>query len=159
MCDDIIGCHFLFGYGTQNLFDWKSIFHKPNNNFDTFTLQQIHHIDSTVIINLVAASIGISGLFLYCYFGRLATESFEKMAECLYCDLIWQKLPIKFQKYLIVMIVNMQKSIYYHGFGYIHLELRTFINVRFIFIFQLENGTDQPRNEQYWCSIIWFYNT
>lgn len=93
------------------------------------SLQQLHHMDSTVAIILCGVSIGISTLFIYCYFGKIATESFEKMADSLY-DLNWQELPNDLQKYLVLMIADMQKPIYYYGFGYVRLDLRTFILVR-----------------------------
>lgn len=50
------------------------------------------------------------------------------MADCVY-EMNWQKLPLQLQKYIIVMIENMQKPLYYHGFNIIKLELNTFIKV------------------------------
>lgn len=73
-------------------------------------------------------TIGISNLFLYCYFGKLATESFEKMADCLY-DCNWYEVSIQLQKFLIIMIANIQKPIYYYGFRLAILNLETFTKV------------------------------
>lgn len=67
-------------------------------------------------------------MFLYCYLGKLATESYEKMADCLF-ESDWQKLPVALQKYVIVMIADMQKPICYHGFGMYKLDSQTFIAV------------------------------
>lgn len=67
-------------------------------------------------------------LFLYCYYGKVASESCEKMADCLYGS-NWRKLSIKLQKYVILMIADMQKPIYYHGFGFFNLDLKIFIAV------------------------------
>lgn len=50
------------------------------------------------------------------------------MSVCLY-GLDWQKLPVKLQKYLIIMIGNMQIPVYYHGFGVVCLDLMTFVAV------------------------------
>lgn len=72
-------------------------------------------------------------LFLYCYYGKLASESSAKFADCVY-DLDWQKLPTKLQKYVIVMIANMQRPIYYNGFRFVDLDLSTFITVSKIHI-------------------------
>lgn len=94
-----------------------------------FILQLFHHLDSSVAITLLAAWTGISPLFIYCYFGKLATESYEQMSDCLYYDFDWPYLPVKSQKCLIVMIANMQRPIYYHGFKIAILDLRTFIQV------------------------------
>lgn len=70
-----------------------------------------------------------STLFLYWYFGKRSTEYFEEMANCLY-ESNWPKLSIKLQKYLILMIANMQKPIYYHGLSIANLDLKTFNQVR-----------------------------
>lgn len=69
-----------------------------------------------------------SNLFLYCFFGKLATESFETMADCLY-ETNWLDLPVNLQKYFIVMIGNAQIPIHYHGFGVALLNLETFLKV------------------------------
>lgn len=70
-------------------------------------------------------------MFLYCYFGVLATESFKSMTDSLY-ESEWSKFPVALQKYVIVMIANMQKPLRYHGFGIANLDLVTFIGVRII---------------------------
>lgn len=77
----------------------------------------------------IVAGLGI--LFFYCYFGTEATESFEKMADSLF-ESNWFDLPIKLQKYMIIMIANMQRSIYYHGFEFGNLDLKTCIRERSI---------------------------
>lgn len=70
----------------------------------------------------------IASLFIYCYFAKLATESFLKMTDCLYeCN--WFELPTKLEKYFPFMIQSAQKPIYYHGFGIIILNLETFTKV------------------------------
>lgn len=67
-------------------------------------------------------------MFLYCFFGKLASESFEQMADCLYeCN--WYGLPVGLQKYFILMIGNAQRPLYYHGFGIAVLNLKTFSKV------------------------------
>lgn len=72
-------------------------------------------------------------LFGYCYFGFLATESFGKMSDCIYNDIDWQKIPIELKKYIILMIANMQRPLYYHGFNVVTLELNTFCRVSVLF--------------------------
>lgn len=69
-------------------------------------------------------------MFIYCYFGKLASEGYEQMPICLLYDLDWGKFPVKLQKYLVIMIANMQIPLYYHGFDILCVDLETFIDVR-----------------------------
>ena len=70
----------------------------------------------------------MSGMFPYCYFGKLATESYEKICDCVF-ELNWRKLPLALQKYIVFMILNMQESLHYHGFHVATLDLNTYVNV------------------------------
>lgn len=67
-------------------------------------------------------------LFLYCYFGKLAIDSFAKMPDCVF-KMNWQKLPVRLQKYIILMIADLQIPICYSGFKVAIVDLRTFIGV------------------------------
>lgn len=67
-------------------------------------------------------------LFLYCFFGELATNSFAKMPDCVF-KMNWQKLSVRLQKYVILMITDMHIPMHYHGFGVAIMDLRTFIGV------------------------------
>lgn len=91
--------------------------------------QQFNHIYFEVVVLLMVMFVGLSNLFLYCFLGKLATDSFEEMADCLY-NSNWMVLPVQLQKYLIIMIENIQQPICYHGFKIINLDLITFITVR-----------------------------
>lgn len=77
----------------------------------------------------MATSSCMSISYLYCYFGQQSSESFEKMPDTLY-EYKWQDLPVKMQKHILIMISSMQKPQYYHGFGIVNLDLKTFIEVR-----------------------------
>lgn len=70
-----------------------------------------------------------SVICIYCYFGVKTTESYENMASDLY-ESNWPDLPVKLQKYCIVMIANMQRPVYYHGFNICNLDLEIFVVVR-----------------------------
>lgn len=76
----------------------------------------------------ITLSAGLSHLFVYCFFGKLATESFEKMAYCLY-ESNWYGLSVDLQKNFILMIENAQIPIFYHGFEMLVLNLETFTQV------------------------------
>lgn len=90
--------------------------------------QQFRHLDAFVVVILLASSLTMTYLFFYCYFGKLSAASFEKMADCMY-NMRWQSLPLRLQKYVVVMIENMQEPLYYHGFNIIKLQLNTFVKV------------------------------
>lgn len=77
---------------------------------------------------LISVVVGVSNMFVYCFFGRLATESYAKMANSIY-EANWPNLPVNLQKYFILMIGNAQRSIFYHGF-FATLNLETFTKVR-----------------------------
>lgn len=100
---------------------------------------------------------GLVNIFLYCYYGKLATESFEDMSNCLY-EFKWRKLPVKQQKYIIPMMANAQRPLYYHGFGIVILNLETFCNVRKI---RNSNRSMTLSNliffKTYKCSFIRFF--
>lgn len=81
-----------------------------------------------IVTVLATISIGISTLLFYCYFGKVATESFEMMPDCVF-GMNWYEQPIDLQKYFILMIRNMQRPVYYHGFEVAKLNLETFVKV------------------------------
>lgn len=41
----------------------------------------------------------------------------------------WQALPIKLQKYIIVMIASAQRTLYFDGFGIVVLNLEAYTQV------------------------------
>lgn len=67
-------------------------------------------------------------LFCFCYFGKLATDSFGQMTNCLF-ECKWVEFPIDVQKYILLMIMNSQRPMYYHGLGIAVLNLETFSKV------------------------------
>lgn len=91
----------------------------------TYLFQRFKEIDLEITIIFMGFLMGLSNLFLYCYFGKLATDSYKEMADSLY-EVNWHELPIELQKYFVLMIANTQKPLYYHGFGVATLNLETF---------------------------------
>lgn len=71
----------------------------------------------------------VASIFLYCFFGKLATESYLAMADSLY-ETNWFKLSNSMQKMFLLMIEQSQRPIYYHGFGLVIMNLETFTKVR-----------------------------
>lgn len=87
------------------------------------------HPDFSAFLVFVAISYGLSSLFVYCFFGKMATESYVQMADCLF-DSKWFELPLQLQKYFIIMIKNAQRPMFFHCLGVIVLDLLTFTTVK-----------------------------
>lgn len=90
--------------------------------------QQMNYMNFGMTLLLIVFLTGLSNLFVFCYFGKLATDSFSNMGDCLF-EYDWQALPIDLQKYFPLMIQNAQRRILYHGFGILVLKLETFTKV------------------------------
>lgn len=72
--------------------------------------------------------VSTSLLFFYCFFGKIATDTYGQMSDCLFQS-NWFELPIEQQKFFIVMIANAQRELVYQGFGIVTLNLETFTKV------------------------------
>lgn len=68
-------------------------------------------------------------LFIYCYYGEAATNNYLNFADTVY-EIDWFKLPSNLKGFVILMIQNAQKPIYYHGFNIVYLNLTTFSAAR-----------------------------
>ena len=73
----------------------------------------------------MALLVSSSNFFVYCFFGKLATDSFAKMSDRLF-EAKWQDLQPNLQKYFIIMIANAQRPQNFHGFNVAILNLETF---------------------------------
>lgn len=93
-----------------------------------FSLQHLRDFDVRVFHFSIAVIVSTSNLFVYCFFGKLTTDSYFKMAQTLY-DSNWMRSSIEVQKYMVLMIANMQKPLHYHGFSVVVLNLETFSGV------------------------------
>lgn len=80
------------------------------------------------IICLLVVMAG-ENIFLYCYFGQMASESFERFSNEYYA-MPWFTLPSKHQKYFVLMIGNAQRTVYYDGSGIAKLNLNSLASVR-----------------------------
>lgn len=70
----------------------------------------------------------LAEMFVYCYCGKMSTESHSAYADYLY-ETNWTHLPVTLQKYYILMLSNSQPAIHYHGFGLMYLNLESFLKV------------------------------
>lgn len=93
----------------------------------------MRHPNLNIFTLFAVITIAMSNLFLYCYFGKSATDVYFKIGDRLY-ELDWTQLPIDLQKSLIIIIANCQIPLYYHGFGVVYLNLITFTKVCFLIL-------------------------
>lgn len=91
-------------------------------------LQQLKHPDFNFGLILAGTVNSAMYLFAYCFAGKMATESFEKMLICVY-ESNWYELPLDLQRALVIISINSQQVYYYHGFGIAVLNLETFAKV------------------------------
>lgn len=114
-------------------------------------MQQIQHLEMSITLVLMAIFISISNLFIYCYFGKIATNSFMKISLCLY-ESDWQNQPLNIQKHFIVMIANAQRPLFYHGYHMSVLNLETFTKVSKA-CFSFSNSTNSCAYQSFNCSF------
>lgn len=89
----------------------------------------MQHSDFKLLVQpFISLLVGTGSLYLFCYFGKLATESFENMSDCAY-NANWLQFDIALKKYVILMIQNAQYSLHFHGYGMLILNLQTFTQV------------------------------
>lgn len=70
----------------------------------------------------------VLNLFVYCHIAYKSTEQSLNVGDFIY-ETNWNQLPIKYQKYFILMIQNAQQPMHYHGFKMIKIHLGTFTAV------------------------------
>lgn len=90
--------------------------------------QRMKDPDFSIAILLCAALLSVAMLFLFCYFGKVSTEKFIEMPDCLY-ESTWNEFSIEVQKFYLIILGAAQRPHFYHGFGVIYLNLETFTMV------------------------------
>lgn len=88
----------------------------------------MEHFDGDTLMVFVIAMTNILWIYFHCLWGKLVTDQYDEWSNHLY-DSKWYELPIGLQKYFIVMLANMQKPFYFHGFKVYVLNLETFTKV------------------------------
>lgn len=111
--------------GSMEFSDWECR-HPFNSNFYTF--QQVQHLNFDAPFVILEIFICASQMFLYCYFGQLATDSFQNLDDFLF-DLNWFNFSIEQQKCINLILLNSQKPLIYHGFGIVKLDLQSYTKV------------------------------
>lgn len=90
--------------------------------------QQLQGLDYNLCLLVMAIVSNVTTISVYCYFGKMATESFLDMSCCLF-ESDWLHLPVKLQRFFILMIADAQLPLHYHGFHIATLNLETFTKV------------------------------
>lgn len=101
-------------------------------NCNMLLSKQFQHIDVGILFIMGVAVSDALSPFLFCLFGKLATNCYEKMSDSIF-ESNWCVLPVRLQKCFIVVIGIGQRPIYYHGFDVMVLNLETFTAVSIIF--------------------------
>lgn len=84
---------------------------------------------NAVLLDLIIWLLGSSSnLFLLCYFGQQATDSFGRMSDALY-ETNWLNFEPKLQKYFLIAIQNAQQPLFYNGFSIMTLNLESYTQV------------------------------
>lgn len=82
---------------------------------------------------LIAALVGGMNLFLYSFFGHLATDFYLNLSDDLF-ESKWHQFPLNLQKYLIIMMGNSQQLLHYHGLGITNLNLNNYLKVNWVYM-------------------------
>ena len=90
-----------------------------------FLFQTIKHLDMSFLLFIGGLTMSIMNLFFYCFYGKSATEYYLHFADLLF-ESKWYELPNQYQKFIILMLENAQRPIYYHGSNIAYLNLETF---------------------------------
>lgn len=78
---------------------------------------------------IVPCAAMVMELFLYCYYGnKLTTKSFE-LLDSVYQS-TWYEYPIRYQRYVQLMMVRMQRPMVLTGYDVVLCNLPTFTTVR-----------------------------
>lgn len=91
----------------------------------------LQNLNLGIVLMLFAVTISGMTLFLYCYYGKYATDCQAAFALAAY-ESDWIDLSIELQRYFILIISNAQKPLSYHGYGIVDLNLETFAKVIWI---------------------------
>lgn len=88
-------------------------------------IQAVHHLDLSITLMIFCILISGCNLFLYCYYGKHATDSYAAFSDCLFeCN--WMMLPVDLQKCFLPMIRSAQKPLSFHGYNMVNLNLNLF---------------------------------
>lgn len=92
-------------------------------------LQALRHFDANIGLVFICVINSLFTLFLYCFFGSLATDSFSRISDCVY-DSRWYELPTELKIYPIMILGNSHLPLRFYGHKIVSMNLGTFQKVR-----------------------------
>lgn len=81
-----------------------------------------------MVLMVTALTYGVSLLLTFCYFGKMASDSYEELGDAFY-ESNWQSFTVEIQKHFILCLKSAQKPAQYRGFGVFILNFETFAMV------------------------------
>lgn len=90
--------------------------------------QHSDYLSFDVCSYLLMIFISILSVYVYCYFGKMSTDCFEQLVDCIYTA-NWLGQNSNSRKILILIMTNAQQPLYYHGFHIIIINMATFTQV------------------------------
>lgn len=91
--------------------------------------QTVHNRDPNALLVIVGMSVGLSYLFLYCFYGKRTNVYYTRMGQSLF-ESNWYLLPCELQRFYVLMIANAQLPVNYHGMNVCTLDLERFSKAR-----------------------------
>lgn len=91
-------------------------------------LQVLADLNVSFFEMVIAIALSELNLFVYCYYGHLATDCYLKMADLLF-ESKWYDQHLAQQRIYAFMMQNAQRAYHYHGFGIMTLNLDTYVKV------------------------------
>lgn len=91
-------------------------------------LQATKRLDLNILVFFNALLSSDFAVFLYCYIGSLTTDQFLRYGDISY-ESGWYRLPIDLQTFIELIIADGQRSLSFHGFNIINLNLNAFTKV------------------------------
>lgn len=124
-CDRCGRLRFHISNGRYWNYSVSSIFEGfPFQNLNFFR-QKLKDFDADAIMVIGVATTNILWIYLHCYLGKSVTERYDALPDHLFHSR-WYSLPIELQMYFILLLVNTQEPLYFHGLGMYILNMGTF---------------------------------
>lgn len=121
----VAACAFIFQMVGIEMIPFRTylrIFHFKNL---IFLRQKLKDFDADAIMVIGVATTNILWIYLHCYLGKSVTERYDALPDHLFHSR-WYTLPIELQMYFILLLVNTQEPLYFHGLGMYILNMGTF---------------------------------
>ncbi|XP_055301621.1 odorant receptor 85b-like [Sitodiplosis mosellana] len=88
----------------------------------------VQNRDPNALLVIVGMSVGLSYLFLFCYYGKRTNVYYYLMGHSLF-ESNWYLLSYELQKFYVLMIANAQLPVNYHGMNVVDLNLERFTKI------------------------------